>query len=144
MNLSVKLVKNSLPDAIRQFPLEVDKLLSRSIYRLHSFALNEAPYRSGALMRGHYVLRINNGYQLKVRDVPYAGMVFFGTKPHLIQPKNPKGFLVFPGRGGKMMFTKLVRHPGTKPNKWLDRAAAREKPHFENDVKRLAEYIEHL
>lgn len=40
-----------------------------------------------------------------------------GTKPHIIKPKNAKA-LVFQSRG-KIVYTKIVRHPGTKPNKYL-------------------------
>jgi hypothetical protein len=36
----------------------------------------------------------------------------FGTKAHIINPKNGE-FLVFRGKGGKIVATKRVRHPGT-------------------------------
>lgn len=36
----------------------------------------------------------------------------FGTKAHIIEPKTGK-FLVFRGRGGQLVVTKRVKHPGT-------------------------------
>ena len=44
---------------------------------------------------------------------PYGGYVEFGTKPHTIRPKTPGGVLVFK-MNGKTVYTKKVRHPGTK------------------------------
>lgn len=40
-----------------------------------------------------------------------------GTKPHIITPKSAKT-LRFNSRG-KIVYAKVVRHPGTKPNKYL-------------------------
>lgn len=40
-----------------------------------------------------------------------------GTKPHLIKPKNSPQ-LVFMSKG-RVIRTQLVRHPGTRPNKYL-------------------------
>jgi hypothetical protein len=51
----------------------------------------------------------------------YASFVVQGTKPHVIRPVNAS-VLAFMGSGGKMVFTKLVNHPGTKPNSWLQKA----------------------
>lgn len=39
-----------------------------------------------------------------------------GTRPHLIKPKGQT--LKF-SKGGKVIHTKIVRHPGTKPNRFL-------------------------
>jgi hypothetical protein len=41
-----------------------------------------------------------------------------GTRPHVIYPKNPGGVLIF-GKGGRVIKTKRVMHPGTKPNRFL-------------------------
>lgn len=40
-----------------------------------------------------------------------------GTRPHIIRPRNAKvlRFKV----GGKVVYASLVRHPGTKPNRFL-------------------------
>ncbi|MFJ4469608.1 hypothetical protein ACIP2X_19265 [Streptomyces sp. NPDC089424] len=51
---------------------------------------------------------------------PKARLVLDGTRPHLIRPRRAKAlrFEV----GSDVVFTKLVRHPGTRPNNFLARA----------------------
>lgn len=55
-------------------------------------------------------------------DVEYAPMVNDGTKPHIIRPKRAKAlrFRV----GGKVVFARVVHHPGTRARPFLDRALA--------------------
>ena len=52
---------------------------------------------------------------------PNAVYVEKGTRPHEIRPVNAS-FLAFEV-SGRMVFTPLVRHPGTKPNPFMQRAA---------------------
>jgi HK97 gp10 family phage protein len=49
----------------------------------------------------------------------YAPYVNFGTKPHVIEPKNGK-VLAFKS-GGKLIFARKVNHPGTKANPFMER-----------------------
>lgn len=53
-------------------------------------------------------------------DVEYADMVHNGTRPHTIRPKNAQvlRFRV----GGRVVYAKVVQHPGTRPRPFLDRA----------------------
>ena len=44
---------------------------------------------------------------------PLAELVEFPTQPHLIVPKNADGVLAFP-MNGRIVFAKIVRHPGTR------------------------------
>jgi len=53
---------------------------------------------------------------------PYAVPVIRGTKPHLIRPVNAS-VLAFENANGKMIFSKLVQHPGTKANPFMQQAA---------------------
>ena len=53
-------------------------------------------------------------------DLEYAAMVNDGTRPHLIRPRT-KQVLRFEV-GGRVVFAKLVHHPGTRANPFLDRA----------------------
>lgn len=55
-----------------------------------------------------------------VFDVDYAQMVNDGTRPHVIRPKNASvlRFVV----GGRVVYAKVVHHPGTRANPFLDRA----------------------
>lgn len=53
-------------------------------------------------------------------DVFYAPYVNDGTRPHLIRPKTKQAlkFTI----GGRTVFAKVVHHPGTRANPFLDRA----------------------
>jgi hypothetical protein len=51
---------------------------------------------------------------------PYAVYVEKGTRPHEIRPVNAS-VLAFEV-AGRMVFTPIVRHPGTKPNPFMQRA----------------------
>ena len=53
-------------------------------------------------------------------DVEYAPMVNDGTRPHLIRPKNAKALRF--KMGGRTVFAKVVKHPGTRARPFLDRA----------------------
>lgn len=53
-------------------------------------------------------------------NVEYAEWVHDGTRPHTIRPRRAKAlrFVV----GGRVVYAKVVDHPGTKPRPFLDRA----------------------
>jgi len=71
--------------------------------------------KGGLITRGgRQVLTVDNTH-------PAAIFVVKGTKPHLIRPKKKGGVLVFNSKGVKV-FTKLVHHPGQKPNNFMTRA----------------------
>lgn len=54
-------------------------------------------------------------------DVSYAPMVHDGTRPHQIRPKRPDGVLRF-RMGGRIVYAKVVNHPGTRARPFLDDA----------------------
>lgn len=60
--------------------------------------------------------------------VPYAGFVIGGTRPHKIQAKNKPFLAWIDGASGGWMFAREVQHPGTKPNKFPDRALSALQP----------------
>lgn len=53
-------------------------------------------------------------------DVEYAEFVNDGTRPHVIRPRTAKAlrFTV----GGRVVYARVVRHPGTRGTRFLDRA----------------------
>lgn len=53
-------------------------------------------------------------------DLDYAEWVHDGTRPHTIRPRRAKAlrFVV----GGRVVYAKVVQHPGTRPRPFLDRA----------------------
>ena len=55
-------------------------------------------------------------------QAPHAPFVVFGTRPHVILPKNGKCLRWF-GPSGKPVFAKKVNHPGYIGDNYRDRAA---------------------
>ncbi|KQW06933.1 hypothetical protein [Streptomyces sp. Root369] len=56
-----------------------------------------------------------------VCDHPAVRFVLDGTRPHLIKPRRRNGVLRFEV-DGQVVYTRLVRHPGTRPNNFMARA----------------------
>ena len=116
---------------------EVAKSLDKDLRRLlverlaevaYSEAFYGAPWKTGKLARS-IVKEVDDDGEAKIMALaPYAVHVIKGTAPHEIRPVRAS-VLAFKARSGDMVFTRLVRHPGTKPNPFLQRAVdkAREK-----------------
>lgn len=53
-------------------------------------------------------------------DVEYAAFVNDGTRPHIIRPRTKQAlrFVI----GGRVVFAKVVHHPGTRARPFLDKA----------------------
>jgi hypothetical protein len=67
------------------------------------------------------VIRTSGGKLIRLMNpLRYAAAIDTGSKPHDIKPRRRK-FLRFTVRG-KLVFARKVRHPGTKPYKFLWRA----------------------
>lgn len=54
-------------------------------------------------------------------DLEYAGFVNDGTRPHQIKPRRSGGVLRFVV-GGRVVYARVVNHPGTRARPFLDRA----------------------
>jgi len=110
-----------LADALRKSGQDSRATTQRVMIESANFLLTEmevrAPVRSGELRRSLGV-RVEADRVIVGPDVPYASYVEFGTKPHEIRPKNPNGVLVFSVNGQKV-FAKVVHHPGTKANPFV-------------------------
>ena len=97
----------------------------RLVERLAEVAYHEAfygaPWRTGKLARS-IVMDVDEKGEARIRALaPYARFVVEGTKPYKIYPVRA-GVLAFKSAAGDLVFTRLVRHPGTKPNPFLTRA----------------------
>jgi hypothetical protein len=79
--------------------------------------------RAGGTKEVHLEMTIGN----KARSEVVVKSVMFGSKRHVITPKHAK-VLRFVASSGRVVFTKRVNHPGTKPNNFLERALAATKP----------------
>ena len=78
-----------------------------------------APWKTGKLA-GSIVNEIGDGEASIQALAPHAVYVEKGTRPHEIRPVNAS-VLAFE-IAGRMVFTPIIRHPGTKPNPFMQRA----------------------
>jgi HK97 gp10 family phage protein len=97
------------------------KLVERLAEVAYYEAVYTAPWKTGKLARS-IVIDFDEQGEAKIQALaPYAKFVVEGTRPHKIHPVSAN-VLVFKAKSGDLVFTKLVRHPGTKPNPFLQRA----------------------
>ena len=100
------------------------ELRQKLIERLADVALSSAfygaPWRTGRLA-GSIVKEIGDAEAEVQVLAPYAVFVEKGTAPHEIRPVNAS-VLAFEA-GGRIVFTPLVKHPGTRANPFMERAA---------------------
>ena len=78
---------------------------------------NLAPVRTGNLRRTIHLGSVSSRSATTVAGANYAAHVEFGTRPHVITPVRRK-VLRF-SAGGRVVFTRRVRHPGTKPRPFM-------------------------
>jgi len=102
----------------------LEKAFRRLIARLADFTYEEmrrrAPVRTGKLRRS--IEKRVAGLKAEIGPtVPYAIFVERGTRPHIITPVRAHAlrFEV----GGEVIFARLVRHPGTKPQPFVRETA---------------------
>ena len=94
-------------------------------------AKQRVPRKTGHLGRSIVPGSISGNSAFVEARTPYAAHVEYGTRPHVIRPKR-KGSLAWPanaagrrlsGRArtnsGRLIFAKMVRHPGTKGQPYL-------------------------
>ncbi len=112
--MQFKSVLDRLSKELRQ------KLIERLAEVAWASAFYSAPWKTGRLA-GSIVKEVSDGEAEVQALAPYAAFVEFGTAPHEIRPVNAS-VLAFEA-GGKMVFTPLVRHPGTRANPFMERAA---------------------
>lgn len=89
--------------------------------RILQDAKRQVGVKSGHLRKSLHIQHIDGsrGQSVKIgSDVSYALAHHEGTRPHLITPNPPNTVLRFRS-GAKIINTSLVRHPGTKANRYL-------------------------
>ena len=97
------------------------KLIERLADVAWAHAFWNTPRKTGKLA-STIVKQVGDGEAAIEVLAPYAMYVVKGTRPHVIRPVTAS-VLAFQSASGKMVFTRLVNHPGTKPNPWLKQAA---------------------
>jgi HK97 gp10 family phage protein len=95
-----------------------------------------APWRSGNLAMS-IKKEVGEG---KVSVKPLASYAIYvekGTAPHIIRPVNASCLAFQGGMLGGMVFTRLVHHPGTKPNPFVAKTAMETRDEADNIAKRV-------
>jgi len=124
-----------LADALRASGKESDATTQRVAVEAANFLLVEmevrVPVRSGDLRRSLSV-RVEPNRILVGPTADYAPFVEFGTKPHVIKPKDKKAlsFMV----GGRRVTVREVHHPGTRSQPFV-------RPAFERWVDTIGPMI---
>ena len=83
--------------------------------------------KTGSLRRSIHMRHSGdaNGQTLRIgSSLNYALAHHEGTRPHIINPTPPNTILRF-SKGSKVISTSFVKHPGTKPNRYLSRQLSR-------------------
>lgn len=75
-------------------------------------------------------------------NVSYAPMIEFGTKAHVILPRNKKALAFRIGRKGKRIIVMRVNHPGTKAYRMFQNAYRDSLSQIEGFFRRAAQEIE--
>lgn len=117
----LRALRKTVPSVPRQFGLltvaEAKRLVPRKTGNLGRRIILQSATRTEARV---------------VASTPYAAAVEFGSRPHVIRPRRGR-YLAFPakgsavtlsgrlrkGKGGKLVFARAVRHPGTRAQPYL-------------------------
>jgi hypothetical protein len=70
---------------------------------------------------------------------PHAVFVHWGTRPHVIRPKDKKALRWV--SGNQFIFARFVRHPGYAGDPWMVKAADEAVRQFDNIVRRAQESL---
>jgi hypothetical protein len=102
-----------------------DILMPNYIEKVSEFAFDEmyknAPWRSGYLAMS--ITKEISGNQARVYPTaPYATIVARGSRPHLIRSVTARSLAFQVGIGG-LVFARLVNHPGTRANPFIQLTA---------------------
>lgn len=120
--MAVKIVWNKPGlDSVLQNPEGVvGRYLKKKGRLITAAARRQVGVRTGALRNSIHMrhFRDPRGQYIKVgSSLSYARAHHDGTKPHLILPTKGKNLRFF--SKGFLVFAQMVRHPGTKPNRYL-------------------------
>jgi HK97 gp10 family phage protein len=95
-------------------------LIEAAVEYAYADMMSRAPVRTGRLL-GSIEKQVEGLSGSVGPTVPYAVYVEYGTLPHEIHPMfaNVLRFDV----GGKIVFTTVVHHPGTRPQPFIEQTA---------------------
>ena len=118
----------------------VKEVLKNSAFNIESKAKKNINSNK-SVKTGHLIRSISTDVKgleatIHTSNLKYAPMVEFGTKAHIIRPKNKKA-LYWKGANRPV---KQVKHPGSKAKPYLIPAFEDEKDKFINDLKEVIEW----
>ncbi len=120
MSVEVRIDQGALSRLLRRRGGRAYRKLAERTGRVANIAEGEAPGSMGDFVSWKIEEGPKGLQGVIVCDHPAVLFVLNGTRPHLIRPRRKK-FLRFEVDGG-VVYTKLVRHPGTRPNDFMGRA----------------------
>lgn len=120
MSVEVRIDQTLLQRLLRRRGGPAERKLRTRTERVANFAEQEAPGSMGRFVSWDVEEGPRGLQGVVVCDHPAVRFVLEGTRPHIIRPRN-KRFLRFEVEG-HVVYTKLVRHPGTRANDFMGRA----------------------
>ncbi|MDX2813447.1 hypothetical protein PV410_12920 [Streptomyces sp. PA03-5A] len=120
MGVEVRIDQGRLARLLRARGGIAERKLSQRTRRVASIAEREAPGGMGDYVDWHIEEGPRGLQGVVTCDHPAVRFVLDGTRPHLIRPRRAKA-LKFEV-GGRTVYAKLVRHPGSRANNFMHRA----------------------
>ncbi|MFE0545213.1 hypothetical protein [Streptomyces sp. NPDC058891] len=120
MSVDVRIEQGRLARFLRLRGGIVERRLAMRTARVADIARAEAPGHMGEYLDWHIVEGARGLEGVITCDHPAVRFVIEGTRPHVIRPRRARAlrFEV----GGQVVFAAYARHPGTRPNPFLQRA----------------------
>jgi hypothetical protein len=121
--MAVKVVFNkaAMDEMLKNPSGMVGRYIAERARRIVIAAKMQAGVKTGRLKNSIHMRHMRGGaagqYVMVGSNLHYALLHHEGTKPHLIVP-NRSTVLRF-SSGGRVIYTHAVRHPGTRPNRYL-------------------------
>jgi hypothetical protein len=103
---------------------EIGRLMRGRAEKARMHARAQVGKRSGALAMSIYIdqSRYAGGQKLSIgSNLRYAAFVHEGTRPHMIVPRG--GEILRFTQKGRVVYSRAVMHPGTRPNRFLTDSA---------------------
>lgn len=123
--------------AQREYDNEERAMMGRLGQRMAQLSRSEAPKRTGRYAQSisHRVFTdiVGSGFEIRSNS-PLRAYITEGTKPHPIVARRAKFLRFFWPKVGRVVFFKSVNHPGTRPNRFYNRAVARWMPEAKSDI----------
>ncbi|MEU3862656.1 hypothetical protein AB0F03_36000 [Streptomyces sp. NPDC028722] len=121
MSAEVRIEPGRIARFLRLRNGRVERKLRERTERIARIAAAEAPGSMGRYIDWE-IQQGPRGLEGVIHSRHHATLfVLHGTRPHLIRPRRRTGVLRFEV-GGEVVYTRLVRHLGSRPNNFLGRA----------------------